>query len=121
MMQISLISDYLIDLLQKLPSLDNLVFVHLNFITAVRERHDIVRLPIGIQVSPYIILTLEQPIESYLIIRSTTQTIVILPVQPSCYLIVYANEQLRLGMLIGDLLQSTSELEALIQLKAESP
>ena len=101
-MTYTLVKEYVIDLQQKLPSLHNIVLSHPDFMATADDNHGIVRLPQGIQVTKNIMLTLNHPIDVYIILRDLQQTLGLFAVNSNTVLICYSDTTLRLGMLISD-------------------
>ncbi|ABX04877.1 MAG TPA: hypothetical protein DEF47_24625 [Herpetosiphon sp.] len=109
-----LIKEYVFDLQQKLPSLHNIVLSHPDFMAAANDNHAIVRLPHGIQITKNLILTLNEPIDTYIIFRDLQQTFALFAVNSKTVLICYSDTSLRLGMLISDLIMSAREIRDLL-------
>lgn len=109
-----LIKEYVLDLQQKLPSLHNIVLSHPDFMVAANDNHAIVRSPHGIQLTKNLILTLNEPIDTYIIFRDLQQTFALFAVDSHTVLICYSDTTLRLGMLISDLIMSAREIRALL-------
>lgn len=81
---------------------------------AADDNYGIVRLPQGIQITKNLILTLNEPIDTYIIFRDLQQTFALFAVDSTTVLICYSDSTLRLGMLISDLIMSAREIRALL-------